>query len=218
MGNYEAEVLPMETKKGILCLFIPIAFLIAVAAHYRFDPWGFYWKQSPEETRLRCQVVRTAEQYLGYNEADNSHCILIDRYNAHEPLAVDYVVQPNDSWCATFVSAVSIELGLTQIIPTECGCERQIKLFQSLDAWEEDDSSIPLPGDIIYYDWDETKWADATGWSDHVGIVVGIKWPFIKVIEGNKDDAVSYRILLINDIHIRGFGKPDYASVIANTP
>lgn len=208
----------MEKKKRILYLLALTISVVAVAAHYWLDPWDFYWKQSPEETQLRWQVVKTAEQYLGCNEADNSHCFIIDRYNAHEPLAVDYVVQPNDSWCATFVSAVSIELGLTQIIPTECSCERQIGLFKSLGTWEEDDSRIPLPGDIIYYDWDETNPGDATGWSDHVGIVVGTKWPFIKVIEGNKDDAVSYRILLINDIHIRGFGKPDYASVIANTP
>ena len=218
MGNYEAEVLPMEKKKRILYLLALTISVVAVAAHYWLDPWDFYWKQSPEETQLRWQVVKTAEQYLGCNEADNSHCFIIDRYNAHEPLAVNYVVQPNDSWCATFVSAVSIELGLTQIIPTECSCERQIGLFKSLGTWEEDDSRIPLPGDIIYYDWDETKPGDATGWSDHVGIVVGTKWPFIKVIEGNKDDAVSYRILLINDIHIRGFGKPDYASIVKNTP
>lgn len=208
----------MEKKKRILYLLALAISVVAVAAHYWLDPWDFYWKQSPEETQLRWQVVKTAEQYLGCNEADNSHCFIIDRYNAHEPLAVDYVVQPNDSWCATFVSAVSIELGLTQIIPTECSCERQIGLFKSLGTWEEDDSRIPLPGDIIYYDWDETKPGDATGWSDHVGIVVGTKWPFIKVIEGNKDDAVSYRILLINDIHIRGFGKPDYASIVKNTP
>ena len=208
----------MEKKKRILYLLALTISVGAVAAHYWLDPWDFYWKQSPEETFLRCQVVKTAEQYLGYNEADKSHCAILDRYNAHEPLAVDYVVQPDDSWCATFVSTVSIELDLTHIIPTECGCERQIGLFQALGTWEEDDSCIPLPGDIIYYDWDETKWGDATGWSDHVGIVVGTKWPFIKVIEGNKDDAVSYRVLIINDIHIRGFGKPDYASVIANTP
>lgn len=208
----------MEKKNRILYLLITIVAVIAITAHYWLDPWGFYWKQSPEETALRWQVVKTAEQYLGCNEADNSHYAIIECYNAHEPLAVGYVVQPDDSWCATFVSAVSIELGLTQILPTECSCERQIGLFQSLGTWEEDDSIIPLPGDVIYYDWDETKRTDATGWSDHVGIVVGTKWPFIKVIEGNKDDAVSYRILTMNDIHIRGFGKPDYASMVKNTP
>ena len=33
----------------------------------------------------------------------------------------------------------------------------------------------------------------------------------IKVIEGNKDDDVSYRYLFVNDPFIRGFGLPDYS-------
>ena len=72
---------------------------------------------------------------------------------------------------------------------------------------------MPQPGDIIYYDWDQINPGEATGWSDHVGIVVGVKWPFIKVIEGNKDDCVSYRIVPVGHKSIRGYGKPDYASV-----
>jgi hypothetical protein len=32
----------------------------------------------------------------------------------------------------------------------------------------------------------------------------------IQVIEGNKDDAVSYRYLFLNDPTIRGYGVPDY--------
>ena len=129
-------------------------------------------------------------------------------------IAVGYVVQETDDWCATFVSAMAISCGLTDIIPTECGCQRQIGLFQELGTWEENDAAIPLPGDIIYYDWDSRSLGDCTGWADHVGIVVGTKWPFVKVIEGNKDDAVGYRIVLINDIHIRGYGRPDYASLL----
>lgn len=202
-------------KKRILWLLSVFLIVAAVVGHYLFDPWGFYWKVPDEEAALRLQVVRTAESWLGAKEEDRSHEAIIDLYNSHEPLAVGYVVQYTDSWCATFVSSAAITSGLTDIIPTECSCERQIGLFQSLGRWEEDDSIIPLPGDIIYYDWDETKPGDATGWSDHVGIVVGTKWPFVKVIEGNKDDAVSYRILLLGNIQIRGYGKPDYA---AKTP
>ena len=188
------------------------AIIAAVCLHYLCDPWGFYWKVSEEEAALREQVVETAESYLGCKEIDGSHEKIIDLYNSHEPLAMDYAVQYTDSWCSTFVSAVAIECELTDIIPTECGCERQIGLFQDIDCWEEDDSEIPLPGDIIFYDWDQNKPGEATGWSDHVGIVVGTKWPFVKVIEGNKDDSVSYRIILLDDVHIRGFGLPDYTS------
>ncbi len=204
----------MDKKKRILSFVLILTAMAAVLGHYLMDPWGFYWKCSPEETQLRMHLVQTAQQYLGYNETDSSHQVILDLYNAHEPLAVGYVVQPTDSWCATFVSAVAIECGYTGILPTECSCERQIGLFQQLGTWVERDAAIPLPGDIIYYDWDETGIGDATGWSDHVGIVVGTKWPFIKVIEGNKDDCVSYRILPLNAVSIRGFGMPDYKALL----
>lgn len=203
-----------KRKKLLLNLGTTLLMLAAVAAHYRFDPWGFYWKVPKEEAALRMQLIQTAEQYLGCNEADGSHEMIIDLYNSHTPLAMDYAVQYTDSWCATFVSAVAIECDLTEIIPTECSCERQIGLFQELSCWVEKDSTIPLPGDIIYYDWDMETRGECTGWSDHVGIVVGTKWPFVKVIEGNKDDMVTYRILLLDDIQIRGFGCPDYASMV----
>lgn len=200
---------------GLAAVFLAAG---AIAAHYLYDPWGFYWKVSEEETALRMQVVETAESYLGCSEADGSQEAIIDLYNSHQPLAMGYEVQYTDSWCATFDSAVAIRCGLTEIIPTECSCERQIALFQALGCWVEDDSLIPLPGDLIYYDWDTEERGECTGWADHVGIVVGTKWPFVKVIEGNKDDCVSYRCILLNDVHIRGFAKPDYGAVAKNTP
>jgi hypothetical protein len=157
------------------------------------------------------KLVETAEGYLGCKESDDSHQKIIDRYNAHEPLAVGYVVQYTDSWCSTFVSTASIEAGLTEIIPTECGRERHIGLFQELGVWDERDDTIPLPGDLIFYDWNMEEKGECTGWSDHVGIVIGTYEGHIKVIEGNKDADVSYRILKQDDAIIRGFAVPDYA-------
>lgn len=209
----------MFTKESVnlrctLQASVALLFAAALVAHYLLDSWGFYWKVSPEETALRMELVQTAESYLGTLEGDSRHQEILGIYNTHEPLAVGYVVQDTDDWCATFVSAMAIQCGLTDIIPTECGCQRQIGLFQSLGTWEENDAAVPLPGDIIYYDWDARGLGGSTGWADHVGIVVGTKWPFVKVIEGNKDDSVGYRIVLINDIHIRGYGQPDYASLL----
>lgn len=185
---------------------------LSLVLYYASDPWGFYWKVSDKEAAVRMDYVRTAQNYFGCREADGSHRDIIDIYNSHEPLAAGYTVQYTDSWCAVFVSTAAIESSITDILPTECGCERQIGLWQALHRWEERDSYIPLPGDLIYYDWDETKPGECTGWSDHVGMVVGTKWPFLKVIEGNKDDCVTYRVIRLNDPQIRGFGLPDYAS------
>lgn len=209
-----------ERKKSIFAWLLGLFLVIcAVVAHYVYDPWGFYWKVSPEEGALRMTVVQTAEGFLGCQEADGSHERIIDLYNSQEVLPVGYVLQYSDSWCAAFVSTVSLECGLTEIFPTECGCERQIGLFQELGVWEEADDTIPLPGDLIYYDWDMEERGECTGWADHVGIVVGTKWPFVKVIEGNFQDCVGYHYLKLNDVQIRGFARPDYAGYLdKNTP
>ena len=176
--------------------------------------WGYAKAVSLQEEALRQQVVSTAESWLGCNESDGSHQEIIDLYNSNTPLARGYAVSYQDSWCATFCSAVAIELELTQIIPTECGCQQQIELFSEMGRWVEDDGYVPLPGDLIYYSFaSDNGLGDCDEWSDHVGIVVGTWGPFIKVIEGNHDDQVKYRILTVNSKGIRGYGIPDYESI-----
>lgn len=204
-----------RTIVAAIAVCIVVLCIGCVGIYYAGNPWGFSRQVSIEEAIMRLSIVDTAEKYLGYNESDESHRVIVDIYNSHEPLAQNYLVTYEDSWCAAFVSAISIQQGFTEIIPTECGCERQISLFQNLGRWEESDSYIPLPGDIIYYDWDEKlSFSDCIGWSDHVGIVVGTAGPFMKVIEGNKNDAVEYRYIPVNYPEIRGFGLPDYAAVV----
>ena len=173
--------------------------------------FGFARDVTEAEQAIRLQVVESAEKWLGCKESDDSFKPIIDIYNAHEPLAVNYIVKYTDQWCATFGSTVAIECGLTDIIPTECGCQRQITLFEELGCWQEDDGYTPLPGDYIFYALGN-KESENTAWSDHVGIVVGTWNEYIKVIEGNNVAAVRYRFIKIDDVKIRGYGLPDYAS------
>lgn len=174
--------------------------------------YGFEEELSEDEKALRTGLITAAEEWLGCNEADGTHKAVIDLYNSHEPLAQGYQVQYDDEWCATFVSAAAIRAGLTQIIPTECGCERQIGLFEQLDCWQEEDDYKPLPGDIIYYSRSSSAFTgDCTAWSDHVGIVVGTNGNRIKVIEGNYGERVDYRYIQVNDSIIRGYATPDYS-------
>ena len=156
------------------------------------------------------KVVEQAKAWLGRNEASGTHKAIIDVYNAHKPLARGYAVKYTDSWCATFVSAVAIKCGCTDIIPLECGCQQQIELFKKLGSWEESDARTPNPGDIIYYDWDDNGKGDNVGWSDHVGIVEKVSFGQITVIEGNYSNAVKRRILSVNAKCIRGYGVPKY--------
>ena len=177
---------------------------------------GFSRTISYPEKQLRKDTVATAQQWLDVMEGSDKHLEILSIYNSHEPLARGYEVTANDNWCAAFGSCVSIQLSLTDIVPTECGCERQIELWKELGHWTEYDNHMPQPGDFIYYNWnDRFSLKENTGWADHVGIVVGTAGPLIKVIEGNKNDCVTYRIIFRGDYRIRGYGLPDYASRIS---
>ena len=164
------------------------------------------------ELEVRQKVLNTAKQYLGCKESDGSHKKIIDIYNGHKPLARGYAVKYTDAWCATFVSAVSILCGYTDIMFTECGCGAMIQLYQNAGRWQERDDYVPSPADIIMYDWDDSGNDDCGGYPEHVGLVESVSGNTIKVIEGNKSDAVGYRTLAVNGRYIRGYCLPNYAA------
>ena len=167
------------------------------------------------ESKIRQKVAATAKKYLGCRESDNSHRQFIDRYNAFQPLPRNHRMTYSAAWCATFVSAVAIEAGMTSIMPVECGCNYMIALYKKIGRWQENDAYTPKPGDVIFYDWDDGKdftSTDDTGRAEHVGIVTSVSDGVITVIEGNKDNAVGYRKIKVNGRYIRGYGLPDYAS------
>lgn len=181
------------------------------------DGFNGYRKQTgdtsaPVTSSQREQVLAQARAWLGKNEADGSHREIIDVYNSKTPRARGYKVTYTDAWCATFVSAVSIKCGLTKIIPTECGCGQMVVLFITLKEWVEDDNYVPSPGDIIFYDWQDSGNGDNDGWPDHVGIVEKVSDKTITVIEGNKSNAVGRRTLQVSGKYIRGYGVPKYST------
>ena len=206
--------MPWRKKILIILTVILVGMVLIVSGlylYYTHANWDFSREVSDRERQLRLSLVTSAEGWLGANEADGSHKKIIDLYNTLDPLPVNYEVLYTDSWCATFVSAAAMKAELTDRIPMECGCQRQIDLLQNMGIWVEQDTYFPLPGDLIYYAWDKKASGDCTGWADHVGIVVGTCWPFVKVIEGNKDDRVDYRIVSIWNGTIRGYGTPNYS-------
>ena len=155
-------------------------------------------------------IVNKIASWLGCHEGDATHKHIIDTYNAHKPLARGYKVKYTDAWCATTVSAAAIECDMTDLIPTECSCQKMIELFKKKGIWVENDAYKPSPGDIIFYDWQDSGVGDNTGVADHVGIVEKCDGNIIVVIEGNKSDGVNKRSLQVNGKYIRGFGVPKY--------
>lgn len=163
--------------------------------------------------RTGSQLVRQAQSWIGLKKSDLSYTVILETYNNHKPLARGYKVKVGDQWCATFVSACAIAAGLTDIIPLECSCQKMIDLFKQTGCWVEDDSYVPFPGCIIFYDWQDTGSGDDFGWADHVGVVEKCDGKTITVIEGNKGGAVSRRTLAVNGKYIRGFGVPKFRQV-----
>lgn len=164
------------------------------------------------EKELRNELVSIMQSWVGLKRSDRSHKVIIDTYNSHKPLARGYKVTYTDSYCAATVSAAAIKAGLTDIIPTECGCGQMIELFKKLGSWQENDAYRPDPGDVIFYDWQDTGAGDNKGWPDHVGVVEKISGDTITVIEGNIGGDVGRRTIKVNGRYIRGYGVPNYLS------
>lgn len=158
----------------------------------------------------RQKIVDKVMSWLGCHEGDAIHKHIIDTYNAHNP-AQGYKVKYTDKWCATTVSAAAIECGYTDIIPTECSCNRMIALAQKMGIWQENDAYVPQKADIVMYDWDDNGIGDNTGIPDHTGYVVSdVKDNKFQVCEGNKSDGVNLRNMSVNGKYIRGYITPKY--------
>lgn len=167
---------------------------------------------------LRAITCDWARSWLGRKETDGSHREIIDIYNMGRP-AGSYRMSYEDPWCAAFVSAVGMAVtvhnGLTScpLLP-HVNCDGMIAAYRAAGCWVEDDSFLPEPGDVVFYDWDDSGVGDNTGSSDHVGLVVDVRGDEITVIEGNKSDAVAYRTMQRNGRYIRGYAVPDYAAAL----
>lgn len=171
------------------------------------------------ENALRAAVVEQARSWLGCHESDGSHRPIIDFYNEHRRPG-DYFMQYTNPWCACYVSAVGMAVAIAhslnckpyEIIPSSAACDPMIVQYKAMGRWVEDDSYLPTPGDVIFYDWQDSGYGDNTGSTDHVGIVTDVDKVSgdITVIEGNKSDSVSYRTMQRNGRYIRGYGLPDY--------
>ena len=210
-GNPIKKKITVWVAVGAAILILALTVFLLIQPNPENLDYGYAREVSESEMALRQQLISTAEAWLGTVKGSPEHHQIINLYNAQKTLPVGYIVTYEDNWCATFVTAVALQNNLEDIIPPECGCQRQIARFESIGCWQEDERYVPLPGDVIYYAWDEIAFGDCTGWADHVGIVVGTSGNYIKVIEGNNNDAVRYRYIHKNSYTIRGYGLPDYS-------
>jgi len=127
-----------------------------------------------------------------------------------EPYWSWYGFSERVDWCACFVSWCANECGYIEngIIPKFASCAIGVNWFQSRGQWA-DGSAEPVPGMIIFFDWDE----DITGQDgrpNHVGIVEKVENGIVYTIEGNSDDTCRRRSYSVGYYEIFGYGVPEY--------
>lgn len=161
----------------------------------------------------RNEIVKQAQGLVGLRESNGSHKKIIDLYNTIRPLPRGYKMPYTAEWCAATMGALAVVCGATDIIPLECSCSKMIELAKAMGIWVERDDYVPLPGDIMMYDWDDDGRGENTNNPDHVGMVEKVTGNTITVIEGNYHNAVGRRGILVNGKYIRGYITPKYVEM-----
>lgn len=111
-------------------------------------------------------------------------------------------------WCACFVSWCADQCGYIDIgiCPKFAGCENGVRWFQERGQWM-DSSAEPVPGMIIFFDWDNQSGSGPQdGEADHVGIVDCVKDGSIYIVEGNSKNLCRRNSYPVGDHRILGYG------------
>lgn len=125
--------------------------------------------------------------YNGTKEYDVKHKQIVAIYNSITPVPQSYLLKLKDPWCAGFISAVAWEVGARgDDFPFECSVERMRRLSSRI---LKQNTQVPMPGDIIFYDW------TSNNWYDHVGVCIYSDTDGVNVIEGNYSNRVGTRSL-----------------------
>lgn len=114
---------------------------------------------------------------------------------------LDYRVE----WCAIFVSWCADQCGYLDagVLPKMEGVRPYVDWFIERGQWQGRDYE-PIPGDIIFFDW------ESDGLADHVGIVEKVENGLIYTVEGNSGDRCVENRYSLGSAPVYGFGLPMY--------
>ena len=122
-----------------------------------------------------------------------------------EPYWSWYGFNSRVEWCACFVSWCANECGYIDsgVIPKFAGCVNGVQWFKDRGQWL-DGSAEPVPGMIIFFDW------ESDGETDHVGIVEKVENGIVYTVEGNSGDSCRINQYSVGNYQIYGYGVPQY--------
>jgi hypothetical protein len=125
-----------------------------------------------------------------------------------EPYWSWYGFSSHVEWCACFVSWCANECGYLDagIVPKFASCAVGVSWFQSQGQWL-DNTTEPVPGMIIFFDWDNDG---QDGLPDHVGIVEKVENGRVYTVEGNSSNQCRERSYPVGYYEIYGYGILQY--------
>lgn len=106
------------------------------------------------------------------------------------------------AWCAMFVSGVLNIVGIGEGVTSD-SCTLMQRYMSESDKWSEPDD-WPIPGDIIFFDWDNNKKEERP--LDHVGICVGFNNDTLQITYVNGNGDSSYYVTE-EEINVNAKGK-----------
>ena len=102
------------------------------------------------------------------------------------------------SWCADQYGYLD-----SGVLPKMEGVLSFIDCFRERGQWQDRDYE-PIPGDIIFFDW------EGDGIADHVGIVERMEDGTVYTIEDNAGDICAQHSYRVESVEIVGYGIPQY--------
>ena len=111
-------------------------------------------------------------------------------------------------WCACFVSWCADQCGYieTGVCPKFAGCANGVQWFRERGQWI-DGSAEPVPGMIIFFDWDNKGGSGSQdGAADHAGIVQKVENGIIYAVEGNSGNLCRVNRYPVGQYEIMGYG------------
>lgn len=143
---------------------------------------------------------------------------IVARANAIVGMTRNQLGMPgNYAWCAHTVSEVLRYVGIND--PYDLSCTRMKYKMAASENWDEPDGK-PIPGDIIFFDWDHLQEELPL---DHVAIVVAMEGNTVVYVNGNGNDSfrvtkqridldnpcVAYWMRYVGDEEVKPLPAPD---------
>lgn len=148
----------------------------------------------------RQTAVQTAISFKGKRTE------IVDIYNSVRPLPLGYRVKYEDLLCATYVSAIFIKLGWTDIVPPNPRAWQLYENMAAIDCAVKDPNRVPSIGDLIFFGTGKK-----TTNIQHVGIVTEVQ-NGRQIYYYDINPNVGRHTCPVGYSYIWGYGIPDYAS------